>query len=1115
MSPFRITAPSGDPRRGFALIIALSIMAFIVLLLISLTSFVRVELNSAAVVKQELEAKEMAMVGLYVALGDLQQTMGPDQSVSARADILDQDPSTLAIENVYNPYWTGVWRLSDPDDARTIQFVQWLVSGANVDVEAEDASTLVPDSEITLVSDRSIDGTGHEVTASKLSVNAGPGGAGSYAYWIGDEGVKAKINNADFYPEDYDPGSDLSDHLGWLRQPGNLNLTSSIFFDEVAINNDASNFNRARENNISAELAVGIGSFLATAPAGADYEPKNLFHDFTANSYSVLSDTRLGGLQRDLTAAFVYDDQMPAGAIIEREPNYLTMPEPEWSLLKSYVDLRVETNGASLPTIQARSQTDTVQGVAPLLAYLRMDYYAWYEEFTDPVTGVTENHLWVGFNPVVILVNPYDVQLDIDNFRVSFGDELATKLENIKIEGLSDTGLGPQIELSDIARPPKTFEFSGQNFQPGEVLIFSPTTETRKTANDFGGGANPFDSVNSFEKGYVEGFIGYQVDTGLVLGEADGTGDFTMERVDTSDPVFLVPGLYNGGSLEYTSPTASGKDNNDGKLFIDIILEDDQQLVAYLYEEVKIYQNGNNPKGPFAYGLPNFKSKLIKKGPSADALISSITLSKGDAFRATNLGGQPHALKFAAESLRAPKETKFQSSFRRESSRNDGSNLGVIYQDVANDRSVFGMRVNEDDAVGKVVDTRAIFFHVPRSAPMSIADLRHASLIPQSDAGDGVWTNNYPIASSFVHFERLSNIKDFTYRLNEKFWDGYYFSTYDEAEGSFDNRSLVRYGDSTSADLKSFDRSASKLLLNGGFNINSTSVEAWVATLSALSDRKILRFNPDTLQPEIIANATNPFLRTPLPLGSSLASDADPESDPNVSNFFGYRELSSDEILYLARGIVERIKLRGEPFPTLGSFVNRTLSPGGEDDVAYALGILQATIEDASAVDPADPDTLPNTLNDNFLEGLRDYDSGSGTNLITREDDLANNGVFWSKGPPSSGNKPFSKAAEGFFKGTGSPGYLGQGDILQAIGSQLRPRSDTFSIRAYGEVRNPVTDLVEASAFCEAIVQRIPEWVDEQANSPEDSIGNLNDTNQSFGRRYKIISLRWLNKSDI
>ena len=94
---------------GFALVLALSLMAFIVLLLLSITTLVRVETAVSSKALEKLHAEENARLALMIALGELQRYAGPDQRVTARADILDPDSA--------NPFWTGVWDTTQPTAA--------------------------------------------------------------------------------------------------------------------------------------------------------------------------------------------------------------------------------------------------------------------------------------------------------------------------------------------------------------------------------------------------------------------------------------------------------------------------------------------------------------------------------------------------------------------------------------------------------------------------------------------------------------------------------------------------------------------------------------------------------------------------------------------------------------------------------------------------------------------------------------------------------------------------------------------------------------------------------------------------------------------------------------
>jgi len=85
--------------------------------------------------------------------------------------------------------------------------------------------------------------------------------------------------------------------------------------------------------------------------------------------------------------------------------------------------------------------------------------------------------------------------------------------------------------------------------------------------------------------------------------------------------------------------------------------------------------------------------------------------------------------------------------------------------------------------------------------------------------------------------------------------------------------------------------------------------------------------------------------------------------------------------------------------------------------------------------------------------------------------------------------------------------------VLQVIGSSISVRSDTFRVRAYGEVLDS-SGKIAAQAWCEAIIQRAPEYLD-ASDSPDTRPSNLNPINVKFGRRFVIVSFRWLHSDEI
>ena len=87
-------------------------------------------------------------------------------------------------------------------------------------------------------------------------------------------------------------------------------------------------------------------------------------------------------------------------------------------------------------------------------------------------------------------------------------------------------------------------------------------------------------------------------------------------------------------------------------------------------------------------------------------------------------------------------------------------------------------------------------------------------------------------------------------------------------------------------------------------------------------------------------------------------------------------------------------------------------------------------------------------------------------------------------------------------------------DLLTPLGPALQARSDTFTIRAYGSSTDR-NGKVLARAWCEATLQRVPEYLD-PADEPETRAPELvSAINRAFGRQFRIVNFRWLNSEEI
>jgi hypothetical protein len=278
-------------------------------------------------------------------------------------------------------------------------------------------------------------------------------------------------------------------------------------------------------------------------------------------------------------------------------------------------------------------------------------------------------------------------------------------------------------------------------------------------------------------------------------------------------------------------------------------------------------------------------------------------------------------------------------------------------------------------------------------------------------------------------------------------------------------------------------KAASRFEVEGMFNVNTTSVEAWKAILGRAKSLDQIAMHGAT---EVVSqNVSNKHVVT----RGSIAPDVEAGSGPgfggqfaNASEYTGFRSLSDDQIEELAEKIVEQVRLRG-PFLSLAEFVNRQLS--NNEDLALA-GAVQTALNNLTDDPMAELRNPANSLSDNTMS-----DSDPKLDGLTYQ---------------------FDKAAEGS-SAYGAPGWIRQADILRPIAPILTVRDDTFTIRAYGDALDKNGNVV-AQAWCEATVKRTREFSD-----PSDAADSIDPPqypmNVTFGRRYEITSFRWLNANEV
>jgi hypothetical protein len=423
-------------------------------------------------------------------------------------------------------------------------------------------------------------------------------------------------------------------------------------------------------------------------------------------------------------------------------------------------------------------------------------------------------------------------------------------------------------------------------------------------------------------------------------------------------------------------------------------------------------------------------------------------------------------------------------------------------------------------------------FHVPVVPAASLGDLIPANLAPSSKLPRVVHPFGNSRAHPLVAAGKVSSTiaggtaLDHSYLLNDALWDKFYFSSLaaypkgilasarsrsEVLEGALTgknpalNSRLVaistpdgpenhaQYLDGLNDSQQRSAEITRSLGISGPFNVNSTSVDAWRAVLTSLRGRTVNGLEaesvvsrnyapsaPPTLSIKSFPNAdTTPFVRT----GKPLAGD----DDENEVRWAGFRALTDTQIKDLATNIVNEIKIRGAkdnaPSLSLAEFVNRRLGGASEDH--SLAGLLQTAIDNT-------PDINDDAYGKDSKTLKAPVHGSRKTGIV--------NGDVLKAGQDNSAE--------------GAPQILTQGDLMMALAPIATVRGDTFKIRAYGEATAPDDKSVVATAWCEVVVQRVPAFVD-PTNAPETLITALTPANEKFGRRFNIVSFRWLSKEEI
>lgn len=1154
----------------------LLIVALATVLVVVASMMAQVERRAAANSAKVEQARGHALFALDVAMGRLQSEAGPDQRISARAEILDDTPSTTNVTSVNQPYWTGIWKTgtnqldvgSNPQRAISLGAVTptktqigtnaaWLVSGTNANPLTFVGTTNgVARDAIVLAS--SYGATQTNVTVPLVPIIQGVSTNGAYGYWVSDEGVKAKVSISD---ESVGISPSANPSLSQVRFLGPQSHAPHKGFPEM----DGQDF-RA-DTNLSKVATLASLSNLAGLSAFDSSDASRTSADATIHSFGVLSDVRRAGLKVDLTAGLetvpafntlidsyglgaqmLYRSASSAGVTVPAVDTGVTPPMDglywhnlfvHYNSYKPSLTAPGAVNGSpltptgsgsitSLPNVASQrvysfSQNGTttkVGGLTPVPVAYRVDI-----ALSSYFSGGTWK-LRLHFYPQLVLLNPYAVRLSLANYQFqrnvgafatagSYNPPPPT-VTSIRISTTTggNTTTIPYFKVNQASAGRlqlRTKVGEAATMEPGETRVFAldadQTFSTPTNAINFADLVSNMSTTADFSQ---------QCD---VLTTVDGNGTSSGAAFTTADPNTIVsvelaaPSLRCQNVDTFTVPNSVKWPWNDGT--VRFMAGGDWNLSA---------ASSSWPKGLTISQLNGAPLRLIgfyvrQKGLRTSS--STFNYSNASATVPVFAGNSPSLnpiediLSFAWQEVylspfgtlytngqtdvqAAPSGTTLESSFGAESAGVAPPGNRVVLRDVPNQPMV---------SLGQ-------FMHMPAMNFWSIGNYQSlalgsmfvggslASPILQPNANAGTAATG--TVSGGGPNNRL--YLDDSFLANEALFDRFFFSTVppqtltsaaparwtefnaansgvsisDPSKPLLNSRIKLytRPGATTAlADLRSLTKAAANLLVDGAFNINSTSVPAWKAFLGGLSGSDLRLWNATTQGLSTVSSSG----RTIIPRFWSAAG-----STTANQIWTGARVLDDAELEELAGRIVEQVKTRG-PFLSMADFLNRRL--GTTAGPLTLSGALQA------AIDTTTPD-----INSQAKA------SGAAVNAIAAPE--AN------KVPDFLAANMRDGAGAVWNTAIGAPGYLMQQDLVQAFSPSMTARSDTFVVRTYGEVRNLANGRLEGRAWGEAVVQRTPDYVEPSGDSAE-VFPPTNANNAVFGRRFRVVSFRWLNENEI
>lgn len=1105
MSTIKKFLPRRSRQSGFALLIVLSLLGLLVLLLLSLASFTRVETNIASASQSSAQARQNALTALNLALGQLQRAAGPDKRVTATAaNTLSNTYPLPNTEFAKNPYWTGVWDTNGGAPATfNNKFVQWLVNPANDAAAPRDLTNsnepsanklnLTNTTNGTNGSDGVINlvGTGTAGNANDGSVIAAPPqGEPGYNVPVGSRAqfIDLKLDNLQAGGL---PGFAATDYrtfgrIAWWTSDDGVKASLSAV---------------PRVNEVTYNLGVNTDDYRGASAGGLERQKR-------------LGSLALQGSRADLALRNFAVPNDPVVAALNVGVFGAMGAEQTWPFLPRVDNLKQFTGA-----IRAVGNSNNFFGIGyfggggndPSLtssSYRRLDERlrerfhdlspGTYSVLSDPVNGGLKADV-DAYNGTTIPANLKGVA-DFSDVRIgAFGGAGVDILRSTI--GLLQLVPPPSTIFTAVPpAPPEPVAVVGPIISECEIIVGLARTATGGINATLSGKVelwNPYNAVltNPNNAG-VDNWV-------LRVLAVDLANNNQFSDVELTDGVKVAPGVMS-------IPRLFGLTGVLGPYATEIPLDPPAVLPADIppgrartwsfnlaavaaedASETALSGFDNTSASSLNVAMPN-ASKLTV------TLVRVITGVGGKKDEYHSVVDVPYVFAGAAAVAGG---IRFHFRLR------DAADFGIASPSWLGDYDPRGPRVY---ATNNAVDPSG---NADPVASFGAGNFDTAGLIRDSTSGSSIpiplfdlprqnitsvgYLAQMPItAPNATSNAPVSRIGSAGTALNSLF-DSYYFSSVPgdgtawdpQSSTALPNTSLTvvnRLIPTTLADVQDAVNKLAKadsarfFLVKDTLNVNSVSETAWRSLLAGC-----------------LPGLSRAWLNSSAITAAVPRVEAGSISEATLAGRWDYVNAAGNLITENIANAYFRLPMTGAALEADYHTLKANL--GGvaavRERASYRLGVRELT--------NAQVDTMARRLVTDIMARNQPFGSVK---------DFVDSGLLQTAINAANINVNLQEFA---------PSYLTQADVLQAIGHRLVARSDTFTIRAYGESTNPAlepTDVnfVRGRAWVEAVVQRMPTLNGQPlATSAAEMADTGSVTGTDLGREFRVISLRWLTPNDL